>query len=138
MTVVVDASVALKWVLPEDGADAAEALLAAPIHAPDILLAECGNVLWTASVRRRVTAARSREALEFIASVPMTMHPCVPLVIPALDLALELNHPAYDCLYVVLARRLNLPLVTADKVLVRAAGLVKDLDVTIVPLAGSS
>ena len=29
-------------------------------------------------------------------------------------LAIEIGHPAYDCIYLALARRLGAPLVTAD------------------------
>jgi len=44
---VVDASVALKWVIPEVGAEAALALRAADrLIAPDLIVAECANALW--------------------------------------------------------------------------------------------
>src|ERR1700738_2692376 len=46
MTVVVDASVALKWVIEEDGSQAAGVLLLEqPLAAPDLLIVECANVL---------------------------------------------------------------------------------------------
>ena len=46
MTVVVDASVALKWVIEEDGSEAAQALVVRhPLAAPDLLMIECANVL---------------------------------------------------------------------------------------------
>ena len=60
MTVVVDASVALKWVIQEDGSEAAEALLRQePLLAPDLLIVECANVLWV-KTRRRGSAPRTR------------------------------------------------------------------------------
>lgn len=47
MSLVVDASVALKWVLDEEGRPAARALLLGnePLHAPDFLILECANIL---------------------------------------------------------------------------------------------
>jgi hypothetical protein len=52
--VVVDASAALKWILDEDGQSAALELLDEDmLHAPDFLLGDVANVLWS-KVRRRV------------------------------------------------------------------------------------
>jgi hypothetical protein len=58
MAVVVDASVALKWVIEVEGSEAAEALLLnEPLLAPDFLIVECANVLWVKARR----GALSRE-----------------------------------------------------------------------------
>jgi hypothetical protein len=68
--IVVDASVALKWVIEEDGSDAAEALLLEePLTGPDLLLVECANVLWTKARRgelrqERDAAGRPHEELD--------------------------------------------------------------------------
>jgi predicted nucleic acid-binding protein len=57
MTVVVDASVVLKWVIEEDGSEAAEALLLNdPLLASDFLIVECANVLWVKARRGRCVA----------------------------------------------------------------------------------
>ena len=59
MTVVVDASVALKWVIEEDGSEAAGALLLEePLAAPDLLIVECANVLWAKARRGPQTPSR--------------------------------------------------------------------------------
>ena len=42
---VVDASVAVKWVVPETGSDLARSLSNASLEAPDLLLVECANIL---------------------------------------------------------------------------------------------
>jgi predicted nucleic acid-binding protein len=63
MTIVVNASVALKWVIEEDGSKAAgELLLEKPLAAPNLLMAECANVLW-AKARREYSRAISPERL---------------------------------------------------------------------------
>ena len=54
MSVVIDASVALKWVFDEPDSEAAEALRNEELIAPALWLAEAGNALW-----RRLSAARS-------------------------------------------------------------------------------
>ncbi len=44
---VVDASVVVKWVVSEIGTDdAIRGLKVAPLAAPDLLIAECANILW--------------------------------------------------------------------------------------------
>ena len=43
---VIDASVAVKWVVPELVSERAERLLDHGLVAPDLLFAECANLLW--------------------------------------------------------------------------------------------
>ena len=52
---VVDASVAIKWFLPEIHSDAALPLLAHKhlLHAPDLIFSEFGNVLWKRVRKKR-------------------------------------------------------------------------------------
>ncbi|MGH6719907.1 MAG: type II toxin-antitoxin system VapC family toxin [Alphaproteobacteria bacterium] len=114
MSLVIDASVALKWVLPERDSGAAAVLLGRTLHAPNLILAECGNVLWAAARRRTLTADRARQCLAFLVSVPIVMASPDRLVESAMDIAFRLDHPIYDCLYLALALREGLPFVTAD------------------------
>jgi predicted nucleic acid-binding protein len=141
---VVDASVGLKWVLAEPGADRARALLEAVAHgeirllAPDVYVAEISNVLWKRSrLRGELSPDDAREALDrLLGSLPEIV-PGAVLSSQALELAIAFGHPAYDCLYVALALRAGCPLVTADRSLVRtfapATGQVLHLDDYAVP-----
>jgi len=46
-TLVIDASVAVKWVVEEDGtADAPALRRSAKLIAPELLMAECADILW--------------------------------------------------------------------------------------------
>ena len=141
---VVDASVGLKWILPEPGADRARALLEAVARgrvqqlAPDLYLAEISNVLWKRSrLRGEFGADDSREALDRLLAALPEIIPGAALASQALELALASGQPVYDCLYVALALRAGCPLVTADRSLVRtfgpATGQVSHLDDFAVP-----
>ncbi len=59
---VVDASVAVKWALPEDGSELAERLVTggAQLHAPAFIFLELANVLWKRIDPGRSTMARRR------------------------------------------------------------------------------
>lgn len=112
---VVDASVAVKWLLEEPGTVEAEALLAGgePLWAPELLLAEIGNVVWKRT-RHGEAPAALRAAFDLLPGSFRRLVPMAELAAEALDLALRHDHSIYDCFYVALARRESAPLVTAD------------------------
>ena len=100
MTIVVDASVAVRWCFQLNGSDRAEKLLRSDDHVR--MIAESA-----VSALREVVKA-------FEELVPMSV-----LRNRALEIAIELRHPAYDCFYLALAERDTSPLVTADDRLIR-------------------
>ena len=116
MKLVVDASVAVKWFTTEQWTEESRRLLAAGInrHAPDLILAETTNVLWTKARRGEIEAPHGyfREA----ANLPdvLVLHRCQELFVRAGTIALELDHPVYDCIYLACAEVEGAPLVTAD------------------------
>lgn len=111
---VVDASVAAKWLAPEPESSFAEALLDDDLIVPDLLFAEVGNILWKKQSRREMDGATARLGARWLLQLPMQVHDSANLLTDALDLALQLQHPAYDCFYLALARRVDVSLVTAD------------------------
>ena len=54
---VIDASVAAKWLLPEDGSDQASALLGDELLVPDLLFAELANIFWKKQMRGEIDTA---------------------------------------------------------------------------------
>lgn len=136
MTYVVDASVALKWVIPEPLSDRAAHLLdnGEGLIAPEMLLIEVANALWRKIARREITAREGNRALELLSESGLDLTPAAPLVGRALDLARMLQHPVYDCVYLALAERERATLVSADARLVALASHHR-LRVTAVDLA---
>lgn len=119
--IAVDASVALKWVLVESGTDAALEILDEDIlHAPDFMLVEVANVLWTKVRRQVLTRAEADAAYDAISAVPCLLTPLGELIAPARSLAFALDVTVYDAAYAALAQRMNCPLATADQSLARA------------------
>ncbi len=112
---VVDASVAAKWLAPELDSPLAEALLDEELIVPDLLFAEVGNILWKKQMRGEMEAAAAQMGARWLLQVPLQVHDSAGLLADALTLALQLQHPAYDCFYLALAMRIDAPLVTADR-----------------------
>jgi predicted nucleic acid-binding protein len=114
---VVDASVAVKWYLPEEHSHRATRLLSLELalHAPDLLYPEVGNVLWKRVRRGLLQRDQAISALALLVSVPIRCEPAGSLAMVSLQIALETGRSVYDSLYLGLARDLGCPLVTADR-----------------------
>lgn len=123
MTVIIDASIAFKWIAIEPDSAAAIALIGTgKLAAPTLVLAEVGNALRKMMRRRQIVAsisfsddlARLGQLLDLQderADVPT-----------ALDFACMFDHSIYDCIYLAMAKRLDDVLWTADR---KFAGQVK-------------
>lgn len=121
MSVVVDASVALKWVIDENGKESADALLDEDLIAPSLWRLEAANALWRLARRGEITPAEATEKLAVLGDAPVATSPLAVDLDAALSLAHQLGHPVYDCLYLALAVRENTYVVTADARFLAAA-----------------
>ena len=115
-TLVIDASVAVKWVISEDGGEDAVRLRSTFIYiAPELLLPECANILWKKVQRKELEPNEAALAIALIERSGISFQSMQGLSETATRLAIELGHPAYDCVYLALALRQKLRFVTADK-----------------------
>ncbi|MDX2145353.1 MAG: type II toxin-antitoxin system VapC family toxin [Rhodospirillaceae bacterium] len=126
---VVDASVVIKWVIDEDGTADALGLRKHKLYAPDLIVAECANVLWKKARRKELSHQEALLAAELIERADLELQPTRRLLAKATKLALALDHPAYDCIYLVLAQTLDCDFVTADAGLQRRARKVPTLPI---------
>jgi predicted nucleic acid-binding protein len=130
VTLVVDASVAVQWVLPEPQSDRAALLLnGEAIVAPDLVYAEIGNAIWKRGVQGEISPADAIQALATAIGLFTTLIPMSELAARATEIAIAIRHPIYDCFYLALAERERAPLVTADKRLIAAAKKMKGIEV---------
>jgi predicted nucleic acid-binding protein len=114
--IVLDASVAVKWVLREEHAATARRILSTrDLLAPHLLWAEVGNTLWKRHRRQESSVEEVRRMLAEIQWLPITTFAHWPLLPAALDLAISLHQTVYDCLYLALAEARNSVMVTADR-----------------------
>jgi len=132
---VVDASVAVKWVVPENGSGRARSLAQAKLAAPDLLFVECANILWKKVRMGHLTRREAADCLRLLLDMPVAVVGSRELLDSALRLSLELDHSVYDCLYLALALQRRFPLVTADEKLAKAARKRRDLAASVVLLS---
>jgi predicted nucleic acid-binding protein len=120
--VVVDASVAMKWFVPEGLSAEAVRLLDGDFElmAPDLLYPEFGNVLWEKISRGEIPRAEGAAILDGLGKIPFVVIAAPPLLEAALEIALATRRTVYDSLYVAAAVSRNCALVTADERLVHA------------------
>jgi predicted nucleic acid-binding protein len=118
-TFVIDASVAIKWVVEESGTKEALGLRRHRLLTPDLLAAECANVLWKKVRRQELSEEEAVLAARLLARADIEFEPMRALLEPATRLAIALDHPAYDCAYLALAQARGCDFVTADESLSR-------------------
>ena len=120
--IVVDASVAAKWFLPETHAQAAGRVLKENhmLLAPDLIWAEVGNVFWKKWRRGEISREVARDLLRDFRRFPLETTPSQTLLDAAWRIATESGRPVYDSLYIALADIRTCRLITAERKLVNA------------------
>jgi predicted nucleic acid-binding protein len=134
---VVDASVAAKWFLVEEGMAEADILSRSGMRliAPSFVLVELSSIIWKHSLRGVFDAD---QAAQIMLKAPHFFDELVAesgLLGMALDLACMYRHPVYDCLYLALALERDCRLVTADHKFIERMKATP-LAGHVVPLAG--
>ena len=114
---IVDACVALKFITPGAGREAALDRIdrESTVTAPDWILVEIGNALRRKSLRGEFDDATAIALLGLVPQLVTSMRPTAPLVGNAMALSFDLDHWIYDCIYLACALDLDAPLLTADR-----------------------
>lgn len=128
MTLVVDASVAIKWFVEENRSDAARAVLISgePLVAPDLVVPEACDAAWKKVKRGEIP---EEQGAAVVPALPMSfdrLMPTAELAPRAFALGHQFDHPVCDCFYLALAEAESAALVTDDAqvlALARKAGL---------------
>ena len=117
MRFVVDASVAVKLLVDEPDSGAARALAASgqELHAPRLMVAEVANALWRKARQGQFERTDAGAAMAALSDMPMRWNDDETVGADAVRLALALDHPVYDCVYLALAHRIGATVVTADR-----------------------
>lgn len=117
---VIDTSVAVKWVVPENGDNIEDdtgfalELLAHALIAPDCLVSEFANAMFRKVQAGEIGEDQAKASIEILPDL-ITFLPTPALVSHAFDLALTIEHPIHDCLFLVTAMQHGHPLITADR-----------------------
>lgn len=121
MNLVIDASVAAKWVFNEPDAERARALRREAerqgfeLVAPEILLAEIANVIWKRVVRGEIDLKNAQTIFDQFKRMCPALIRLSNLVEAALALSVRFRRSVYDGLYLALASERGCELVTADE-----------------------
>lgn len=126
---VVDASVVIKWFLPEIHTDAARQLLRSSheFAAPDLLFAELANTIWKKVARRELTESDGHDLVNDLQEIAVETTSCHSLAADAYELAVVARRTVYDAMYLTLAIRLQTRLVTADDRLAHGLAQIPEL-----------
>ena len=126
-TYVVDASVAVKWYLPEEGQAQARALAVQSVEgrvqlvAPELLATEVANAAWKRQQRGELLPEEACEIASEVQQAPVTFLDVPPLLVTATHLATTLDCTVYDSLYLALVEVYDATLITSDRRLCEAA-----------------
>jgi predicted nucleic acid-binding protein len=121
---VIDASVLIKFYVPEILSDRAERLLAKvgnkdiDLLAPDLIYPEAGNILWKKQRLKELTHSEAEEITDAILSLPLMIEASKSLLPLAVDIAIAYGITVYDASYLSLAKVYETTLITADRKLV--------------------
>ena len=121
MAFVLDCSVTMAWVFPDEATDATDwlrdSLVEGRAFAPSLWPVEVGNVLLTATRRGRIRVDEWPEIRANLQALPIEIDPVTTSRVWGVSLKLAHTHrlSVYDAMYLELAMRLKLPLATLDR-----------------------
>ena len=127
MPFVLDCSVTMAWVFPDEASEATgrlrDSLIGDRAFVPSLWPVEVGSVLLAATRRGRIGADEWPRICASLDALPVEVEPVSSSRVWGAALALADRHglSVYDATYLELALRMRLPLATLDRALAAAA-----------------
>jgi predicted nucleic acid-binding protein len=124
MNLVIDASVLIKFYIPEVLSDKADLLLGEvkkgniELFALDLIYPEAGNILWKKNRVKELTPSEVVEITDAFLGLPLRTEPSIRILPLSVEIAVAYGLPVYDAMYISLAKVYNTAMITADKRLV--------------------
>jgi predicted nucleic acid-binding protein len=114
---VVDASVAIKWYVPEIYEQEATRLQKSGVelHAPELILPEFGSIVWKKVSRKEISERTGQRIVTEFSKTKLTVHSHASIIKSAYTGAAMTNQTVYDWTYLSLALSLGCEFVTADE-----------------------
>ena len=114
---VVDASVTIKWYVPEVYEQEASRLQKSgdELHALELILPEFGNIVWKKVIRREITEKEGQKIVTEFSRLNLVYHPQRQIIKSAFTGAMMTSQTVYDWTYMALALSLGCQFVTADE-----------------------
>lgn len=124
--IVVDASIAAAWVLPEVQTQAAISLIQSgrELVAVDLIKVEVFSAILKAVRMKRLTPVHATSAIENFKRASLTLESTGEVVPAAYAIAQQHGGSVYDACYIALARSLAAPLATDDEAMAKVAEAV--------------
>ena len=131
MIAVLDASAAIELILSRPAAEELSELVAKAelILAPDLYVAEVSNALWKHAIASGDSEGYT-ELLDDAVALTDELIDSVSLYREAFALSTQHQHPVYDSLYLVVARRNSATILTVDR---RLRSLASTLQIDVSP-----
>ncbi len=128
MNLVIDASVVIKFYIPEIFSDKAQEVMLQAANgeltllAPDLLYPETGNILWKKQRLHELTPDEIEEIVDAVTSLPIKVERSREIMPLSVAIALQTGITVYDAMYVAVAGIYETRMITADRRLVDALG----------------
>jgi predicted nucleic acid-binding protein len=124
--IVIDASVLVKFILKEEGWNKIADFLKAGTISVDLVIKETVNAIWKRVMRKEISLEEAKsmfEAMKEILNKAVIIENEMDYIDEAFEISIRRNITVYDSLYIALAKKKKLELLTADEMQAQVASL---------------
>jgi predicted nucleic acid-binding protein len=124
--IVIDASVVVKFILKEEGWNKVADFLKTGTISVDLVIKETVNAIWKRVMRKEISLEEAKsmfEAMKEILNKAVIIENEMDYIDEAFEISIRQNITVYDSLYIALAKKKKLELLTADEIQAQVASL---------------